>query len=157
MAHKRLFLTLTLIVTSTIICQDYDEQPIIRQEQEENKTVEPKQEISAFAYYSAHLTTALAAKLVALGLVVAVRSHWKYENDLIKISFNTAKEVSHMDICAFLLGSYILYKTPQWTDDAIGIEEKRSFLGNVFSFVTRDLIPFPVGSLASEFVIRQDS
>lgn len=157
MTHKTVILALTLIATSTVMCQDFDEQPIIRQEQEENKTVEPKQEISAFAYYSAHLTTALAAKLVALGLFVAVRSHWKCENGLLKISFNTAKELNEMDICAVLLGSYILYKTPQWTDDAIGIEEKRSFLGNVFSFVIRELIPFPVGSLASEFVIRQDS
>ncbi len=150
MTHKTLLLALIFIVTSTVICQDFDEQLVIRQEQEEKKEAERKQKVSALSYYSAHLATALAAKFLLDEVVAALESRYFWQHE--PLSLHLVE-----DYWAILLATYIFYKAPQWTDNAIGIEEKRSFLGNVFSCVTRRIIPFPVGSLASEFVIRQDS
>ncbi len=145
MAHKTLLLAFTLIATSTVMCQDFDEHSVVRQEQEEKKEVEHKQEIPALSYYSTHLATALVTKFLLDEFVAVVNSH------------SLCPDESLTEKCAILLAMYIFYRVPQWTDNAIGIEEKRSFLSNVFSCMTRLMIPFPVGTLASEFVIRQDS
>lgn len=54
-------------------------------------------------------------------------------------------------------GLYIMYKTPQWTDTyLLESQKKRTTSRNILTFLSRIILPDPIGVVVGELIIEND-
>lgn len=107
--------------------------------------------ITPLRYYCTHLSTNILSLFAMVPFAMCLEETVTKEKDpLIKM------------IASFIMagwtigGAVVFYKTPQWTDTYIlKLPTHRTTVQNVFSACIRLLI-FPLGSLLSEIIIKEE-
>lgn len=132
--------------------------------------IESSKEERSGDYYVAHLLTDAAASISVSALVHAISGYTRHPRDIFDFMVRYLELPSRSNrylrepgfltrdlptALSTLAALFVIYKTPQWTDKHL-LEKKteRSTKKNIAVFLSRLLIPYPFGTLTSEYFTR---
>lgn len=134
--------------------------------------IETKQEKETLSgdHYVAHLLTDSAARIAMSALIGIASGYRTHSRDILDFMACCLKSPSRStwylgetkylirevpSALAMVTALLVMYKTPQWTDThLLEKKTKRSIKKNISVFLSRLLIPYPLGILTGEYFIR---